>query len=157
MKNLKQRLVCSFLPLIVGVFVAPTVLLYVKVAYGKSGIFMALQEIYVSQFKEGHNLFFIELSSLIPFAFLSAYLLDYSAKMTIKKSYAVCIGGIVGALIFTIFGHFSIWHSIYTNSPGSSTAVIGFLFIPFISILFMCMGGYTGSRLSNETNYPEKE
>ncbi|MBI5804595.1 hypothetical protein HZA73_00965 [candidate division TA06 bacterium] len=58
MKDLKQRLLCSFLPLLVGVLVAPAVLLYVKVVYGKIGIFIAIQEIYVSQFKEGYNLIF---------------------------------------------------------------------------------------------------
>ncbi|MDQ7797951.1 MAG: hypothetical protein RDU76_03270 [Candidatus Edwardsbacteria bacterium] len=150
MKNLKQRLVCSFIPLMVGVLVAPSVLLYVKVVYGKSGIFMAFQEIYVSQFKEGHNLFFIELTSLIPFLVLTAYLFYYTSEGSIRKAYAMCIGGIVGTLIATIIGHFSIWHSIYTNSPGSSTAVIGFLFIPIISILPMCFLGYIAYLFTRE-------
>jgi len=112
------------------------------VFYGKIGLFIAIQEIYVSQFKEDHNLFFIELTSLIPFFVLTAYLLYYTSEGSIRKAYAMCIGGIVGSLIATIAGHFSIWHSIYTNSPGSSTSVIGFLFIPFISILPMCFVSY---------------
>ena len=126
--------------------------MFFKVVYGNVGILTALQEIYVSQFKEGHNLFLLELLSIIPFLFLSAYMLSYTSKATIKASYAVCMGGIVGALVLIVPGHFSIWHSIYTNSPGSSTAVIGFLFLPFISIIPMCIGGYVGYLFSKKTS-----
>jgi len=147
MNNIKHRRYCSSLPIIVGILTTPTILLYVKIVYGNMGFLQAFNELIIEQYKHGNNLFFIELLGLIPYAFLSAYMMSYTKKATTKESYAVCIGGIIGALIFTILGHFSIWHSIYTNAPGASTAVIGFLFIPFIAILPMCMGGYTGKSL----------
>lgn len=148
MSNLKKRHI--FLPIILGVLTPSLVIFIVEVFVGHISPMNSIRGIIERQFAEGHNLFSIMVFGLIPFAILigiTGMLARTRKSVTLE---CLFLGGLLGILIFMVFGHVTVWYPLYGGGHMSSTAVIAFFFIPFYCIGTMGVGmliGWLVSRL----------
>lgn len=100
------------------------------------------------QFAEGHNLFFLAVIGLIPFAILTVLVRGLSSTLTRMHFCLFSLCGLVGILALMIPAHVSVWRPLYTDEHASSTAVIAFLFIPFFCTVSMGIGIGVASLVS---------
>lgn len=137
-----------WLPLIAG-FITPSLIIFIMdVALGKRPITAAVSELARRQFAEGENLFSLALFGLIPFALLALILFLVRRGAHRRRVPALSIAGTIGALAFMIPSHVGVWLPLYTNEHMSSTAVIAFVFIPFICCVTMLVGLLVGALAS---------
>ena len=108
----------------------------------------SIQDIIHRQFARGDNLFLLALFGSIPFLIHIAVLFSSSFSMDSRRLDYLLWGGLTGTLIVMFWGHISIWGPLYSQGHMSSTAVIGFLFIPFLCIPTMLIGTGVGWFLS---------
>ena len=140
-----------WLPLPVG-FVTPSLIIFVMdVALGKRPVAASIRELARRQFAEGENLFSLALLGLIPFALLALILFLFWRGADRRRVPALSIAGTTGALAFMIPSHVGVWLPLYTNEHMSSTAVIAFLFIPFVCCVTMCVGLLVGLLASRRS------
>jgi hypothetical protein len=136
------------IPIVVA-FVTPSLVIFcLAVFVGGIPPLDALGDIAHRQFASGHNLFLVAVIGLIPFAVLIALLRVTSPRLAPRRVYGLLIGGLIGILGLMVFAHVKIWYPMYGPGHMSSTAVIGFFFIPFYCIPTMFIGAVLGWAVS---------
>lgn len=145
----RQSVLLTLLVPTVVAFITPALIIFfLQVVIGGISPLDAIKDIAVRQFAPGHNLFVIALFGFIPFAILIGILFRVSRTLTARRVYCLLVGGILGILALMIYGHVSIWYPLYGGGHMSSTAVIGFIFIPFFCIPTMLAGLALGWGIS---------
>lgn len=140
----------SVASLLTGLATPSLVIFVVMVTVGGVGPATAAADILRRQFAEGHNLFLIAAIGLVPFVVLSFVAFLAARKQTPRQLACIVLGGLAGILALMVPAHISIWYTLYGPGHASSTAVIGFLFIPFaclVSLAIGLMAGWLFSRL----------
>lgn len=137
-----------YTPIIIGLVSPSLVIFYLQVFVADYSIINSLSDIFSRQFAEGHNLFLLALIGLIPFVLLSTILYYYKKKNSEFKTMILMFTGLVGILTGMLPAHYSIWYPLYSSEHMSSTAVIGFLFIPFYCVVTMFIGLFIGSVIN---------
>ena len=133
-----------FTPIIVGLISPSLVIFYLQVFVGGYSVSASLSDILSRQFAEGENLFLLAVIGLVPFVLLSAILFVYKKKHKISEVYLLMTFGLVGILVLMLPSHYSVWYPLYGPGRMSSTAVVGFLFIPIYCVLSMLVGLLVG-------------
>ncbi len=140
MKEKRFKITFWLVPTVVA-FITPSLIIFLlEVLVGGISPVDATKHILVRQFAPGDNLFLLALIGFVPFAILIGILLPVSRTLTGRRVYCVLVGGILGILGVMISGHVSIWYPLYGGGHMSSTAVVGFLLIPFFCIPTMLAG-----------------
>ena len=138
MSNLRKRHI--YIPAIAGILTPSLVIFILEVFVGNIPPLRSVQSILKRQFAEGENLFEIMLIGLIPFAVLIVINIAKSRIMPVPKLDFLAFGGLIGILLFMVFGHVAVWYPMYGGGHMSSTAVIAFFFIPVFCIVAMGIG-----------------
>jgi hypothetical protein len=128
-------------PLAIG-FVTPSlIILVMEITLGRRPILESVRDVLTRQFAEGHSLFLLAMTGLLPFVIL-AILLAVFARDTVlsPRLPALAAGGTIGALALMIPAHVAVWLPIYTDAVMSSTSVLAFLYIPFLVAVTMLIG-----------------
>lgn len=126
-------------------FILPSLIIFLlEVFVGDISASKSLSNIIQKQFADGHNLFLIALFGSIPFFILIAILFCASFAINTNRLNYLLWGGLIGILTIMLWGHISIWYPLYGPGGMSSTAVIGFIFIPFYCIPTMIIGTIVG-------------
>lgn len=86
--------------------------------------------------------------TLIPFIALSILSWLASKQITHARVILIELFGLLGILAVTIPAHISVWYPLYGGGHMSSTAVIAFVFIPFVAIGGMALGIFVGWLVS---------
>ncbi len=146
MRNLKRRHI--YLPIAVGVVTPSLIIFVLEVFVGHVPPLRSAITILQRQFATGHNLFALMMIGLIPFAVLIGITTMVSRTMTGRRLDCVFYGGLTGIVALMVFGHVAIWYPLYGGGHASSTAVIGFLFLPFYCIATMAVGLVVGWAVS---------
>ena len=146
MHNLQKRHI--YLPVIFGVLTPSLVIFVLEVFVGNMSPTRSVADILYRQFAAGHNLFLIMAFGFIPFAILIGATALFSLKLKGKQLDCVFIGGLVGILAFMIPTHVSVWYPLYSGRHMGSTAVVAFIFIPFLCIGTMGIGLLIGRVIS---------
>lgn len=129
------------LPLVVGLVTPSLIILALDVFVAGTSVGTAAGSVLSRQFAEGHNLFLLAAFGLIPFALLSLILLLVArSERNRGRLPGLSITGMIGALALMIPSHVSVWFPLYGGGHMSSTAVIAFLFIPFLCCVTMGLG-----------------
>lgn len=144
-KTKRKYLLISLIP---GIILPSLVIFILEVFWGHINPFAAFVDILKRQFGGGHNLFLIMMFSLIPYAVLISIVNSFYKRLSGKRLDCVFYGGLAGILIFTFWGHFSVWYPLYSGGDTSSTAVIGFFFFPFYALFAMGIGILVGWLIS---------
>ena len=146
MRNLKRK--HMYLPITIGVFTPSLIIFLLEVFVGHISPIRSVITILQKQFAAGHNLFLIMVIGFIPFAILVGITAIVSTKIKGKRLDCIFYGGLTGIVALMAFGHITIWYPLYGGGHMSSTAVIGFLFIPFYCIATMGVGLVIGWAVS---------
>lgn len=146
MSNFKKRHI--YLPLILGVVTPSLVIFVLEVFVGHIAPVNSILSIIDRQFADGHNLFFIMAFGLIPFVMLIGITSILARTRKSIPLECLFIGGLLGILVFMVFGHVAVWYPLYRGEHMSSTAVIAFFFIPFYCIGTMVTGMLMGWLIS---------
>ena len=142
--NTKRAVSWSLASLASGLVTPSLVIFCLQVFIGGISPFAAVSDILQRQFAEGHNLFLLAAFGLIPFVFFSVACFIAAGSLTPPRLTCVAIGGLVGILAVMVPAHASIWYPLYGPGRISSTAVIGFIFIPFYCIGTLLVGMLLG-------------
>ena len=143
-----HALMWSLIILAVG-FVTPSLIIFfLEVFVGGIDPAASAADIWHRQFAEAHNLFLLAAIGLIPFAVLSIVIFVVSRKRAPLQLACIVLGGLIGILALMIPAHVSIWYPLYGPGHASSTAVIGFLFIPFYCLVTLTIGLLVGRGIS---------
>jgi hypothetical protein len=129
---------CLISPLVVGMLTPSLIIFAIMHFAGGYDISTAAMNVLIGQFKPGENYFLLSVISTAPFACLSLVVRNILIKKTLRATWCICIGGLVGILALMIPAHVSVWYPLYSGSHMSSTSVVAFVFIPMY-----CLG--TGS------------
>jgi hypothetical protein len=130
-------------------FVTPSLIVFfLEVSVGGMDPVKSAADIWHRQFAEGHNLFLLAAIGLVPFAVLSIVTFVASRKRAPLQLACIVVGGLVGILALMIPAHVSIWYPLYGPGHASSTAAIGFLFIPFYCLVTLTIGLLVGRGIS---------
>ncbi len=148
MKKTNFRLKYFLVPLGTAFIVPSLIIFLLEVLVGRIPPLKSIQDIIHRQFARGDNLFLLALFGSIPFLIHIAVLFSSSFSMDSRRLDYLLWGGLTGTLIVMFWGHISIWGPLYSQGHMSSTAVIGFLFIPFLCIPTMLIGTGVGWFLS---------
>ena len=146
MRNLKRKHL--YLPIAIGVLTPSLIIFLLEVFVGRISLIRSVITILQRQFAAGHNLFLIMIIGFIPFAILMGITAIVSIKIKGKQLDCIFYGGLTGIVALMAFGHIAIWYPLYGGGHMSSTAVIGFFFIPFYCIATMGMGLVIGWAVS---------
>ena len=146
MSKLQKRHI--YLPVILGFLVPSLVIFILEVFVSNMSPARSIADILSRQFANGHNLFLLMAFGLIPFAILIGATALFSRKLKGKQLDCVFTGGLVGILVFMIPTHVGVWYPLYSGHHMSSTAVVAFVFIPFICIVTMGIGLLIGWAIS---------
>jgi glucan phosphoethanolaminetransferase (alkaline phosphatase superfamily) len=144
----KQALCWSLIFLGIGLTTPSLVIFYLEVFIGGIGPLTSVSNILGRQFAEGHNLFYIALFGLIPFAVLSIVCLNAARHLESSRLGCVAVGGLLGILSLMIWGHVAVWYPLYAGGRTSSTAVIAFVVVPFYCLASMLVGLIAGWAVS---------
>jgi len=139
-----------FVPVIVGMITPSLIIVLMQVFLGEYSIGQAVNDTISKQFEDGHNLFGLALTGIIPFVLLSIMLFFFGRKHNTKKVAVIMLCGLFGILVLMVPAHYSVWAPLYDDSHMSSTAVIAFLFIPFYCIVPMLIGVLIGYGIIKE-------
>ncbi len=130
-------------------FIVPSLVIFIlEVTVGGISPFKSILDIIQRQFSEGDNLFLLALFGSIPFLIHIGLIFLLSFTLSTKRLNYILWGGIIGTLVIMLWGHISIWYPLYGPGRMSSTAVIGFMFIPFYCIPTMLIGTSIGWLIS---------
>jgi hypothetical protein len=146
MSKLRKRHI--YLPVILGVLAPSLVIFILEVFVGHISPAHSVADILQRQFEEGENLFLLMACGFIPFAILIGSTALFSRTLKGKQLDCVFIGGMAGILVFMIPTHIDVWYPLYSGGHMSSTAVVAFIFIPFICIGTMGIGLLIGRAVS---------
>lgn len=128
--NIKPTLGLVLLTFAIGFIATPLAWILTAQIFGSSTIAEDFVTVMKLQFREGTNLFLLELWTLVPFACISIYALTLGRKL---NSIALFVAVSVSALVTTLMVismYIQIWRPLYTPHVMSSTSVLGFLVIP---------------------------
>jgi len=126
-------------------FVTPSsIILLLEITVGGIRPSVAWANVLHRQFAEGHNLFSLAILGLIPFVVLAIATIFISRERNPRQYACVVACGLLGILALMIPMHISIWYPLYGGGHASSTAVIGFLFIPFYCLVTLAVGLQVG-------------
>jgi len=134
-----------------GLVMPSLIILVVEIFAGNVGPVPAMADVLRRQFAPGHNLFLLAVLGLIPFAALAIVIFPLARRNTPRQLSCLVLGGLGGIFALMIPGHVSIWYPLYGPGHASSTAVIGFVFIPFACLVSLAIGlaaGWLVSRLA---------
>lgn len=134
--------------LAVGLLTPSLVIFCLAVFVGHIGPGAALADVLRRQFAEGDNLFLLAAYGLIPFVALCVVCLAASRRLSPPRLACVALGGLAGILAIMIPAHVSVWAPLYGEGDMSSTAVIAFVFIPFLCAAGLVPGVLTGWLVS---------
>ena len=141
MNDNRQKWPWLLLPLVVGLVTPSLIILVLDVFVARTAVGKAVASIFARQFAEGDNLFLIAALGLIPFVLLFVILLiGYRGAKDRDRLPTLSVAGTIGALALMIPAHVAIWFPLYNGEHLSSTAVIGFIFIPFVCCVSMIIG-----------------
>ncbi len=143
-----RALLWTLFALTVGLVTPSLIIFVIEVFVGGIDPATATADIMRRQFAEGHNLFSLAMIGLIPFAVLSIVIVVAARERTPRQLACVVLGGLIGILALMIPAHVSVWYPLYGPGHASSTAVIGFLFIPFYCLASLAIGLLVGRRIS---------
>jgi hypothetical protein len=136
------------LPLAIGVFVPSGVIFALEAMLTEKTVGQVLSDIASRQFAEGENLFLLAVFGLVPFVVLSvALLFVHRSRHGRPRLRWMAIGGLVGILALMIPMHVLVWLPLYTNADMGSTAVLAFLFIPWLCCASLIIGLGTAELL----------
>lgn len=144
----KHAVYWSLVSLGIGLVTPSLVIFCLMVFVGGIDPMTSIVDISRRQFAQGHNLFWLAVFGLIPFIAHSIVCFVAAQYVDSRGLACVAIGGLVGILAYMVPGHASVWYPLYGPGRMSSTAVIAFVFIPFLSIGPMCIGQFTGWLVS---------
>lgn len=147
--GLKIKLLWIFSPLILGLLAPSVILFCIEVFVGRIGSLAALSDIAKRQFAPGHNLFTVALLALIPFGVLSAVCGAAARRTSAVRLSCLGICGLLGILCLMVPGHAGIWYPLYAGGDTSSTAVVGFIFIPIFCLFTLGIGLLVGWLVSS--------
>lgn len=134
-----------WLPLLAGFLTPSLTILIMELALGRVPLGEAVSKLAARQFADGENLFLLAVFGLIPFALLSGLLLIlWRSDRQRPRVPWLSAAGTIGALAFMIPSHVGVWLPLYTGEDMSSTAVIAFVFIPFVCCVTMAVGLLVG-------------
>ena len=143
-----KKSVLLMVPIFVG-FITPSLVIFgLEVIVGKIAPLKSIGNIIYRQFASGHNLFLLAVFGLIPFGLLMIIVFICSFTVSWRRVCYLTTGGIVGILALMVPAHINIWYPLYGPGRMSSTAVIGFVFIPFYCIPAMLTGVGIGFGIS---------
>jgi len=142
--HIVNALMWSLITLGLG-FVTPSLIIFfLEITVGGINPAASAADIWHRQFAEGHNLFLLAAIGLIPFAVHSIVIFVVARTRTPRQLACIVLGGLIGILALMIPCHASIWYPLYSHGHASSTAVIGFLFIPFYCLITLAIGLFFG-------------
>lgn len=127
-------------PLAIGLLTPSLIIFFLEVFVAHMSPFASAIGILRRQFAEGENLFLIAVIGLIPFVALAVVCFVASRRVFGARLVSIGFGGLLGILSLMIPGHISIWYPLYGGGPASSTAVVGFLFIPIFCLVTLGVG-----------------
>jgi hypothetical protein len=143
-----HALLWSVAVLTIGFLATSSIIFVLEVAVGGIHPSDAIADIVNRQFAEGHNLFSLAVIGLMPFVVLSIANFLISRNRTPLQYACVVLCGLIGILALMIPAHVSIWYPLYGPGHASSTAVIGFLFIPFYCLVSLAIGLVVGRHIA---------
>lgn len=146
--NTKRALFWSLASIAIGLITPSLIIFCLQVFVAHTSPSAAISDILQRQFAEGHNLFLIAAFGLIPFAVLSIACFVAASHLTPPRLACVAVGGLLSILALMVPGHVAIWYPLYGPGRMSSTAVIGFIFIPFYCIATLGVGLLIGGLVS---------
>lgn len=147
MKLDMKKLICVLMPIPLGLLAGPIIHFFVKFVVGGMPLFQAFSELLRQDFSPGVYLFSGALAS-IPFVALTLFLCVYSLFNPLRLCSLMCLSGLLGILALMIPAHVSLLYPIYGPGRISSTAAIGFIFIPFYCLGSMALGLLLGWLIS---------
>jgi hypothetical protein len=147
-RYLPQTLLWSLGTLAVGLLTPSLIIFVLEITVGGINPITSAADIWHRQFAEGHNLFLLAVFGLIPFVVLSVAIFVMARNRTSRQLACIVIGGLIGILVLMIPSHVSIWYPLYGPGRMSSTAVVGFLFIPIYCLIPLTIGLLVGRKIS---------
>lgn len=126
----------------IGILATPIILFFIQVFVGGYAPSESIEDIRSKQFQQGHNLFLLAAVASIPFFALAVLQLVLAITCHRSTWYWMTVAGLFGIFAVMVPSHYAVWAPLYGPGRMSSTAVIAFLFIPFL-----CLGGMAAFML----------
>jgi hypothetical protein len=138
----------ALISLIVGFLIPSTTIFFLDVFIGLKTPKSAWEDILGRQFAAGENLFLLALYGLFPFAVLGVVCRRAARRLSPVRVACLAVGGLIGVANFMIAAHAAVWYPLYSGGHMASTAVIAFVFIPFLCLGPLAIGLFAGWAVS---------
>jgi hypothetical protein len=137
---MKRVVILFWLTVVFGFAVSPVVAVGTSAVKG-APIASAIEELIGHLFEPGYNEFLIAFITALPFLAAAVFLLFHLSTEQVPRGR---LSGVAGTLCAG--AGLTLWVLIEIRTSRSSTASIGFLFLPF-EVLFAMLIGYVAGRL----------
>jgi len=149
MTNVQRvKVACCIVPALVGLVTPPAVRFCVEVFAGGIAPMRSLGDMAHRYLDAGGGMALLVLLDLVPFVILVGVLATSWPVLAPRRVYGLLVGGLIGVLAVMVPAHVGVWYPLYTGGPTSSTAVLAFLFIPWLCVPGMLAGLAVGWAVS---------